>query len=195
MQKAKDVNEYIEIHAKDAEILKVVRDLAINCGLEECIKWGAPTYTYKKKNLIGLVAFKNYVGLWFYEGALLSDFASKLLNAQEGKTKALRQWRMSSVEEVDAATIRAYIIESMDNVDKGKKIVFEKKEGLTVPAELINALNGELEQAFNQMTTAKKREYAECVSSAKREETKLKRIEKIIPLIKEGVGLMDKYKK
>ncbi|MEL7473318.1 MAG: YdeI/OmpD-associated family protein, partial [Planctomycetota bacterium] len=40
----------------------------------------------------------------------------------------------------------------------------------------------------------KQRQYNEHVSEAKREETKLKRVEKIKPMILEGVGLHDKYK-
>jgi uncharacterized protein YdeI (YjbR/CyaY-like superfamily) len=41
----------------------------------------------------------------------------------------------------------------------------------------------------------KQREFAEYVGSAKRENTKQKRLEKIMPLILKNVGLNDKYKK
>jgi uncharacterized protein YdeI (YjbR/CyaY-like superfamily) len=44
------------------------------------------------------------------------------------------------------------------------------------------------------MTPGKQREYCEYISEAKRDATKLKRLEKIIPMIIEGVGLNDKYK-
>ena len=40
----------------------------------------------------------------------------------------------------------------------------------------------------------KQREYSEYIIEAKREETKQKRVEKIIPMIKIGAGLNDKYK-
>jgi uncharacterized protein YdeI (YjbR/CyaY-like superfamily) len=44
------------------------------------------------------------------------------------------------------------------------------------------------------LTPGKQREYAEYITEAKKDETKLKRIEKIIPMIKAGIGLNDKYK-
>ena len=38
------------------------------------------------------------------------------------------------------------------------------------------------------------REYADYVADAKRDDTKLRRIEKIMPMISAGVGLHDKYR-
>ena len=38
------------------------------------------------------------------------------------------------------------------------------------------------------------REYAEYVSAAKRDDTKQKRIDKILPMIASGAGLNDKYR-
>ena len=45
------------------------------------------------------------------------------------------------------------------------------------------------------MTKGKQREYAEYIADAKREETKSKRLEKIIPMILANQGLNDKYRK
>ncbi len=70
--------------------------------MKETIKWGAPVYTLDYKNIVGLGAFKSYVGLWFFQGALLNDEKKKLINAQEDKTKALRQWRFNSVKKIEA---------------------------------------------------------------------------------------------
>jgi len=70
--------------------------------MTETIKWSAPVYTFEGKNLVGLGAFKSYVGLWFFQGSLLNDKKKKLINAQEGKIKALRQWRFNSVKEIEA---------------------------------------------------------------------------------------------
>ncbi len=38
------------------------------------------------------------------------------------------------------------------------------------------------------------REYAEYIVDAKRDDTKLRRIEKILPMLRNGVGLHDKYR-
>ncbi len=76
----------------------------------------------------------------------LSALRNVLINAQEGKTKALR-----------------------------------RNKGSTA--------------AFREMKKGQQREYAEYVSSAKRDDTKQKRIAKILPMIAAGVGLNDKYRR
>ena len=54
--------------------------------------------------------------------------------------------------------------------------------------------NKEFKTKFDGFSTSKQREYADYISEAKREQTKLKRLEKIIPMIIAGKGLNDKYK-
>lgn len=51
-----------------------------------------------------------------------------------------------------------------------------------------------LKEAFNGFSLSKQREFSDYISEAKREATKQKRLEKIIPMILNGVGLYDKYK-
>ena len=66
-----------------------------------------------------------------------------------------------------------------------------------VPPELNEAMSEsqDLAEKFEQLTKGRQREFAEYIESAKREETKRKRMEKIIPMIRAGVGLHDKYRK
>ena len=54
--------------------------------------------------------------------------------------------------------------------------------------------NSSLEEAYNTLSPSKQREYCDYIESAKKEATKLTRLEKIKPLIIEGKGLHDKYK-
>lgn len=82
------------------------------------------------------------------------------------------------------------------NAQKGKEIKPYKKKPLIIPDEL-NAkieMDQELKTGFDELSLSKQREYAEYISETKREETKLKRLEKIIPMIKEKIGLSDKYR-
>ena len=53
----------------------------------------------------------------------------------------------------------------------------------------------ELQTAFNKFTKGKQREFTEHIANAKREETRISRLEKCIPMIKNGIGLNDKYRK
>ncbi|WP_262507873.1 YdeI/OmpD-associated family protein [Winogradskyella sp. PG-2] len=65
-----------------------------------------------------------------------------------------------------------------------------------MPEELNRILNSnkELNTSFKALIPGKRHEYCEYISEAKREATKLKRLEKITPMIIKGVGLYDKYK-
>ena len=51
-----------------------------------------------------------------------------------------------------------------------------------------------LEQAFEQLSSSKQDEFLEYIETAKLKETKLSQIEKIKPMIKESIGLNDKYR-
>ena len=76
------VTQYIEKKDEWKNELSTLRAILNTTDLEETIKWGAPFYTYKGKNVVGLSGFKNYFGLWFIQGALLNDDANVLINAQ-----------------------------------------------------------------------------------------------------------------
>ena len=195
MKNITSVDSYISNQKYWNEELRVVRDILLETGVTEVIKWGSPVYMHEGKNIVGLGAFKSYFGLWFFQGALLKDAGKKLLNAQEGKTKALRQWRFNSMDEIDPALIRVYILEAVKNQKEGKEIKPERRP-LIVPRELQIALKeNNLTVIFDQLNLTNKRDFAGYILEAERRETKQKRIDKIIPMIIEGVGLNDKYKK
>jgi uncharacterized protein YdeI (YjbR/CyaY-like superfamily) len=61
------VDEYISKKEKWRKELEILRAVFADLPLDEAIKWGAPTYVFKKKNIVGLAAFKNYCGLWFFK--------------------------------------------------------------------------------------------------------------------------------
>lgn len=190
------IEEYISKKEKWSNELTTLHSILQELPLEEAIKWGAPVYSNSNKNIIGIAGFKNYFGLWFFQGGLLKDEAKVLENAQEGKTQAMRQWRFHSAEEIDKDLIKAYVLESIDNFKAGKEIKANRNKALIIPEELQNLLNNnsQLKDAFESLTKGKKREYADHISEAKREATKQKRLEKITPMILSGVGLHDKYK-
>ncbi|MGH1365948.1 MAG: YdeI/OmpD-associated family protein [Calditrichia bacterium] len=189
------IETYIAKHPKWQELLITLRNALLENDLEENLKWGIPVYGFGTKNVIGLAAFKNHTGLWFYNGALLEDAAGKLTNAQEGKTEAMRHWRFASIDELDVDMVKKYVQEAIENQKNGREVIIEKKE-LIVPELLQQEFDkdSELAAAFARFSPSKQRDFAEYIANAKREETKLKRLEKILPLILSGIGLNDKYK-
>ena len=196
MDKPKSVEEYIANEPQWQEELIILQSIVLDMGLDEQIKWLFPCYTYNKKNVVGLAAFKGYFGLWFYQGALLQDTHGKLSNAQEGKTQAMRQWRMHEKSEIDEDLIKAYIAEAIENEIAGKRVKITAKALIEAP-ELVEALseNHMLASAFESLSQGRRKDYHNYINSAKRTETKKSRIAKCIPLILQGVGLADKYRK
>lgn len=177
--------------------LEHIRDILLEHPLEETIKWGGPVYTHNGKNIVGLGAFKNYVALWFFQGALLTDKYSVLHNAQQGKTKALRQWRFMNEDEIDEKIINEYIAEAIANQRSGREIKPARTKPLTIPVLLADEIKTSpgLGAAFEKFSLSKQKEFVEYLTEAKRESTKQKRLQKIIPMILEGVGLNDKYRR
>ncbi len=195
MKMATSVEEYIENSETFGNGLETLRELMLSTDMQETVKWGMPTYTINNKNVVGISAFKNHFGVWFFNGVFLTDPHQLLYNAQEGKTKGLRQLRFTNSDQIDKSIILAFVYEAIDNQRKGLEVKPIKK-ALIIPKELADVLsqNDKLSGIFESLTLGKKREFAEYISAAKREETKHKRIEKIIPMILNNIGLNDKYR-
>ena len=120
-----------------------------------------------------------------------------LANAQEGKTKAMRQMRFSSIDDVDEAIVEDYVNEAIKNQKQGKEVTIERtKKEVKIPNELSDQFqnNTLLKSKFLELSNYKQREYCDYITSAKREATKQTRLDKITPMLLEGVGLNDKYK-
>ncbi len=196
MTTSEKVDAYIEKHSQWTGQLKELRTVFQKTELKEEVKWGSPTYTLDGKLVAGMAAFKNHYALWFHQGVFLKDAQKKLINAQEGTTRALRQWRFEKGDKIDADLVLEYIRESIENSLAGKEIKPQRKKGVTIPPFLKSALDVDnaFKTAFEKLTRGKQREYAAYIADAKREATKQSRIEKIVPMVLDGIGLNDKYK-
>lgn len=177
------------------EELLLLQSIIDKTELIETVKWGGPVYVYNKRNVIGIGGFKDYFTIWFFNGVFLKDEKKKLINAQEDKTKSLRQWRFTSKEEVNEKEVLEYILEAIENEKQGKVIKPTKKE--TIVSELLEkemSQNPALAKAFQAFSPYKQYEFLEYIETAKQEKTKLSRIEKIIPMVLGHIGLNDKYR-
>jgi len=197
MEKVKSVDAYFEgeHHFKDG--INQLRELAKKTETIETLKWGMPVYTINNKNVFGIARFKNHFGIWFYNGAYMNDPKEVLENAQEGKTKAMRGWKFYTAEEINKDDVLAYFHDAIAKHKEGKVLKVEKsKKELIIPDLLQHQLDddSELQQAFASFTFYKQKEFCEHINDAKQEKTKLRRLEKVLPLIKKGVGLNDSYR-
>lgn len=196
MAKIKNAEEYIENHGHWKKELESLQKLIRSFDLEETIKWGAPVYMYKGKNLISIAAFKEHYAMWFFQGGLLEENTALLSNAQEGKTQAMRQIRFEKGDILDLQIISSYIDETIKQAKEGKKMkqINPAVKAGSSPALMVLLEKDEyLKQAFTQLTPGRQKEYINYIAEAKKEETKSARLEKIYPLILEGKGLNDRY--
>ena len=195
--KDQKTGEWTKYNGNWVEANEKIQQVVNETELVKEFKWGGDVYTYNKKNVLAFSGFKNHFALWFYNGVLLKDSYKTLVNANEEKTKALRQWRFNSADEIDVVKVKEYVLEAIQLVKDGKKIKPEKPQPKEIKGLLKDILNQEdtLFNSFKALIMSKQKEYIEYIEEAKQEKTKLARIEKIKPMILQGKGLNDKYRK
>lgn len=179
-----------------SEELEKLNAIINKVEMQKTVKWGADVYTYNGNNVLSFGGFKNFFSLWFFNGVFLKDKYKVLVNASEGKTKSLRQWRFTNIHEIDENKILEYIHEAIEIEKMNLKITPKKFEALPIPNLLMEVFdkNQTLKTSFANITPGRQNEYIIYINEAKQETTKIKRIEKIIPFIMDGKGLNDKYK-
>ena len=156
------------------EELDFLKSIIIKTDLVETTKWGTSIYTHNNKNILGIGGFKSYFGVWFINGVFLKDEAKLLVNAQEGVTKALRQWRFNSKEDINEKLLLSYIKEAIENQSKGLSHKPIKKE-VVISDFFENELKKDtiLAKAFEQFSPYKQKEFLEYIDDAKQEKTKI----------------------
>lgn len=197
MKKVHSIEEYIEMNSHFEKELNLLRAIISKTELKETIKWNAPVYTLDRKNVLGLGAFKNHFSIWFFNGVFLKDEQKLLVNAQE-KTKGLRQMRFDYSNTINTNAVFTYVKEAIENQRLGKEIrnqKTEKRVNISMVLESLFQTDSVFKACFNKLTPFKQSEYAAYINDAKRETTKQTRLDKIKPMIINGIGLHDKYKK
>lgn len=176
--------------------LNVLRNIVLKEKLSEEFKWSQPCYTYEGANICIVSAYRDFVVVAFFKGALLKD-TNKILVAPGKNSQASRQLRFTSVEEIvqHEDIIRAYLNEAILLEKKGAKIEF-KNELEPIPDELqtIFKSNPDFRKAFFSLTKGRQRGYVLYFSQAKQSQTRINRIKKYIPTIMNGLGIHDEYR-
>jgi uncharacterized protein YdeI (YjbR/CyaY-like superfamily) len=171
-----------------------LRTIALDCGLEEELKWGCPCYVYQKKNIVLIHGFKEYCAYLFFKGALLKDTEGILIQQTEN-VQIPRQARFTNVKEIAklAPTLKAFIYQAIEVEKAGVKVPLKKTKEYAVPEEFQARLdkNKTLKKAFEALTPGRQRGYLLHFASAKQTKTREARIEKYIPQILKGKGLED----
>src|SRR5690606_3809457 len=176
------------------EEIILLKNIIEKTGLTETTKWGASVYTHKGKNVLSVGAFKHHVALVFFNGVFVDDIYNVF--ASDTSAKAMRQWKFKSGADIDEEKILHYIYKAIKNSEEGKELKAEKHQAVPTADLLLEAFKTDkkLKEAYEKLTSGKQKEYTLYINEAKQEATKIKRVEKIIPMILQGMGLNDKYK-
>lgn len=176
------------------EELEILRQIVLETGLTEEIKWGAPVYTHNGKNIVSVGALKESANIGFFKGVLLTD-EHKLLQ-QQGTLQSDRIIKFTDVIEIEKVkdVLKSYILDAIAIETSGKKVEF-KKNPEPIPNELLEVFEQEpaFKKAFYDLTPGRQRGYIIHFSQPKQAQIRIVRIEKYKDQIFNGIGLHDKY--
>jgi len=188
------INWYFVKAEKWQHEIKLLRTIILDCQLSEELKWGVPTYTYKKSNIVLIHTFKKYCAILFPKGVLLKDTKGVLIQQTENVQSA-RQIRFISVQEIITLkdVIKDYTFEACEVEDLGLKVELKKTTDYKTPEEFQSKLNENpaLKTAFEILTPGRQRAYIFYFSQPKQSKTRTTRVEKYVQQILKGKGLDD----
>lgn len=189
-----NVDWFFEKDTQWKEEYAKLRQVCLDCGLTEELKWGCPSYSYKDNNIVLIHGFNKYCALLFHKGVLLKD-PHDILVQQTENVQSARQIRFTDPQEIEdmEPILKTYINKAIEVEKAGLKVEFKKTKEFDVPDEFQQKLDEdpELKAAFEDLTPGRKRGYLLHFSGAKQSKTRVRRVEKCIPKIMEGKGLHD----
>jgi len=180
-----------KVHTWQRE-LQALRQIVLDCDLREECKWGMPCYTFQGKNVLMLSAFKDNCTISFFKGALLHNEHGLLENAGENShiAKLIRFTAPEQVRQQEEA-LKNYIYQAIEVEKAGLKP--PKGNAPEWPEELQQkfAEIPAFQEAFEALTPGRQRGYLLHFTGAKQSATRTARIEKCMPQIFAGKGMMD----
>lgn len=154
--------------------------------LREAIKWGQLCFSGHKL-VLGLGAFKKHVGIVFFRGSELSD--PTRLFEQEGNV-SLRTIRLTTLDGFNRQAFRALLRAAveLDAEPAVPKPPGPKREPLPLPDFFAKALKKDKSASagFEKLSPSCQREYIAWLSSAKRPETREKRLAETLSALADG---------
>jgi uncharacterized protein YdeI (YjbR/CyaY-like superfamily) len=189
------VDGYIRKNKQWQAELERLREIILDCGLTEEVKWKHPCYTLDGNNIVLIHEFKEYCALLFFKGSLLKDPIGVLVQQTEN-VQAARQIRFTSTDEIVEMEhiVKAYINEAIVVEKAGLKVELKETAAFPMPEEFQCKLdeNPALKTAFEALTPGRQRAYLLHFSQPKQSKTRTSRVEKWMQQILDGKGMNDR---
>ncbi len=193
------VDAYIAKAAPFAQpILNAIRERVLASGveLEETLKWNSPSWTHEGKLLCGMGAFKAHCVFGFWHKDMQVELA-KLGKSKVG-VGGIHRERLVDLSEVPSAAAMKKLMKKAAELALSDKPAMKRsvpKPEAQVPADLERALalNKAAAAHFHAFTPGKRREYIDWITGAKRDTTRLARLEQAIEWIAAGKSRHWKY--
>lgn len=188
------VDFYFAKAEKWQDAVEQLRKIVLSCGLVEELKWGVPCYSLNNAKVVLIHHFKDYCALLFFKGALLKD-PDNILIQQTKNVQAARQIRFTTANETVTmqAVLNAYILQAIAIEKVGLKVQLKEVADFDMVEEFEEHLlqNAALSKAFYALTPGRQKAYLLYFAAAKQSKTRILRVEKSIPVILAGKGIMD----
>ena len=157
---------------------------------EEAIKWGMPHFTYEGKNIAAMASFKAHCAFSIHGES----------HDQEGMGTL---GKIASLDELPGdRELARRLKEAKGRIDRGEKEAWRQaspknKEPIAVPQDLEAALaaNPAANTFFDGLAPSHRYEYLEWITGAKRDETRVKRINEAIGWLADGKRRNWKYER
>jgi len=160
-------------------------------GVEEAIKWSMPHFVYKGKNIAGMAAFKAHCAVMIHGDG-------------RQETEGMGSYgKITKLEDLPSDEVLSERLrEAMARIDRGEKEPWRQappkpKAEIPIPQDLEAALkaNRAAGEFFAKLAPSHRREYLEWITEAKRDETRVKRLNQAVEWLAEGKRRNWKYER
>ena len=192
MKRYEDVDAWLADQTQWRSEFEALRAIALGEGLGEAVKWGQPCYTDQGKNIAIVSWRKNGALISFLKGALLDEHEGRFVQA--GQDRSSRYITFGSVQEIadHEAALRRLLRQAVE-VERAGLSVEPLPDDIDYIEELQERMGADAEfrEAFEALTTGRRRHYNMHFGKAKKAATRESRITECTPRILMGKGLRD----
>jgi len=187
------ITEYQKNAAPFAQpILEKLRAIIRNAdsSIQEDWKWNIPNF-HQNGMLCAMASFKKHVSFTFFKGAAINDTFQ--LFTGDCSAKTMRTIKFTELNQINVAPLKNYINQAVLINNTSSKSP-TSREAFNIPKLLKEALskNSIAKHNYENLAYTYRKEYALHISTAKREATQLRRLNKVMLYLENNLKMHEK---